>query len=118
MLQLFITNAPDPPHYTLNSCFGVFCCVWVISGPFQRLTKLGSKRAELVQSMQKFMPRIRIGNFRNKRTLSTPLDPNLTFCCILWCLGASGIVSSPYETRLKTGRTGTINAKVRAVKSC
>ena len=39
--------------------------------------KLGAKRAELVQ---KFVPRTRVGIFRNERTRSTPMDPKLTFC--------------------------------------
>ena len=34
--------------------------------------KLGAKRVELVQ---KFMPRSRVGIFRNERTRSIPLDP-------------------------------------------
>ena len=29
-LEFFATNAPDPPHWSLNSCFGVFCTIWVI----------------------------------------------------------------------------------------
>ena len=36
--------------------------------------KLGAKRGELVQLMQKFMPRSHVGIFRNERTQSTPLD--------------------------------------------
>ena len=28
--EFFATNAPDPPHWTLNSCCGVFCTIWVI----------------------------------------------------------------------------------------
>ena len=45
-----------------------FWCVrtiWVHSGLFGCLTKLGVKRAELVQ---KFVPRSRVGIFRNERT--------------------------------------------------
>ena len=42
--------------------------------PFGCLTKLGAKRAELVQ---KFVPRSRIELFDNERTRSTPLDPEL-----------------------------------------
>ena len=49
------------------------------SGQFGCLTKLGGKRAELVQ---KFVPRNRIGIFPNERTQSTPLDPKLMFWCI------------------------------------
>ena len=41
--------------------------------------KLGAKRDELVQLMQKFVPRSDVGIFRNERTKSTPLDPNLMF---------------------------------------
>ena len=63
---------------------------------FGCLTKLGAKRAQLVQ---KFMPRSRVGLFRNERTRSTPLEPKLTFWCFsyyfvhlgpLGCLTNSG----------------------------
>ena len=59
------------------------------SGPFSCLTKLGAKRAELVQ---KFVPRSRVGIFIHERTLSTPLNPKLTFWCISYYLGAFGAV--------------------------
>src|SRR6185437_7366040 len=32
--EFFATNAPDPPHWTLNSWFGVFRTIWVHLGPF------------------------------------------------------------------------------------
>jgi len=67
----------------------VFRTIWVHSGPLGCLTKLGAKRAELVQ---KFVPRSRVGIFRNERTRSTPLDPKLTFWCVLYYLGAFGTV--------------------------
>ena len=89
----------------------VFHTIWVHSGPFGCLTKLGAKRAELVQM---FVPRIRVRIFRNERTRSTPLDPKLMFRCISYHLGAFEAVCLPYETRLKTCRT---SAKVRATKS-
>ena len=91
-----------------------FWCVsynLVHSGLFGCLTKLGAKRAELVQ---KFMRRSRIGIFRKERTRSTSLDPMLMFRCISYHLRAFGAVFLPYETRFKTGRT---SAKVRATKS-
>ena len=56
-----------------------FWCVhtiYVHSGLFGCLTKLDAKHNELVQ---KFMPRSRVGIFRNERTQSTPLDPKLMF---------------------------------------
>ena len=80
-------------------------------GPFGCLTNLGAKRTELVQ---KFVPRIRIGIFRNESTRSNPLDSKLMFWCVLYHLGALGTVRLPYETRGKTGRT---SANVRATKS-
>ena len=70
-----------------------------------------AKRAELVQ---KFVPRSRVGIFRNEHTQSTPLDPKLTFSYVWYYLGAFGTVWMPYGTRCKTGRT---SAKVRATKS-
>ena len=48
--EFFVTNAPDPPHWTLNSCFGVFRTIWVHLVPFGYLTKLGAKWAEVVQN--------------------------------------------------------------------
>ena len=45
--------------------FGAFCTVWVHLRPFGCLTKLGAKRAELVQN---FVERSLIGIFRNERT--------------------------------------------------
>ena len=63
-------------HWTLNSCFGEFCTIWVHLGMFGCLTKLGEKRAELVQM---FVPRIRVRIFHNERNRSSPLDPKMTF---------------------------------------
>ena len=85
--------------------------IWVHSGPFGYLTKLGAKRADLVQ---KFVPRSRVGNFRNERTRSTLVDPKLMFWCVSYYLGAFETVWLAYETWCKTGRT---SAKVRTTKS-
>jgi len=46
---------------------------------FGCLKKLSAKHLKLVQ---KFVPGSRVGIFRNERTRSTPLDPNLTFRCV------------------------------------
>ena len=107
-LEFFIMNAPDPCHWTLNSCFAAFRTVWVHLRPFGCLTKLGAKRFEL---LQKFVPRRRVRVFRDEHTLSTPLDPKLTFWCASYYLGAFEAVWFPYESRYKTVRT---SAKVRA----
>ena len=40
--------------------------------------------------MQKFVPRSRVGIFRNERSPSTPLDPKLTFWYLSYYLGAFG----------------------------
>jgi len=73
--------------------------------------KLVTKRAELVQ---KYVPRSRVGIFRNERTRYTPLDPKLMFWCVSYYLVAFGAVWLPYDTRCETGRT---SAKVRATMS-
>src|SRR6185503_4141951 len=100
-------KAPNPLHWTLNCRLGVFRTIGVHSGPFGCFTKLGAKRAELVQ---KFVPRSRVGIFRNEHTRSTPFKPKLMCWCISYHLGVLGTVWLPYETRWKTGRT---SAKVR-----
>ena len=43
LVRIFRTNAPDPHHWTLNSCFGVFLSVWVHLEPFRYCTKLAAK---------------------------------------------------------------------------
>ena len=65
-IKFFAANPPDPPHWTLNSCFGAFHNVWVQLGPFCYCMKLDAKWAELVQLMQKFVPRSRVQIFRNE----------------------------------------------------
>ena len=111
MLDFFATNTPDPPHWTLKCHFGAFRTIWLHSGPFGYLTKLGAQGAKVVQ---KFVPRSRIRIFRNEHTRSTPLDRKLTFWCVSYYVGAFGTIWLPYETQCKTGRT---SAKVRATKS-
>jgi hypothetical protein len=98
--EFFATNAPDPPHWTLNSCFGVFCIIWMHLGPFGCLTKLSAKWAELVQ---KFVPQSRVIIFRNEHTRLTPLGPKLMFWCVSYYLVPFCTVCLPYKTRCKTG---------------
>jgi hypothetical protein len=80
-------------------------------GPFGCRKKLGAKQAEVVQN---FVPRSRVGIFRNERTRSNPLDSKLMFWCVLYYLDAFETVWLSYKTQCKMGRTG---AKVRATKS-
>ena len=46
------TNAPNPPHWILNSCFCAFRTVLVHLRPFGFLAKLGAKHSELVQKLE------------------------------------------------------------------
>ena len=68
------------------------------SEPFGCITKLGAKRADLVQTL---MPRSRVGIFHNECTRSTPLDPKLTFRYVSFHSGAFGTVWLPYELGAK-----------------
>ena len=110
--NFFATNAPDPPHRTLNSCFGVFRTIWMHLGPFGCLTKTQCKTGRT-------RGKVRATKSRHKFSQRThridPLGPKLTFWCVLYYLGAFGTVWLPYKTRCKTSRSG---AKVRAMKSC
>ena len=67
------------PHCTQNSYFGVFYSVWVHLGSFRNCMKLGAKRGELEQLMQKFVPQNHVGIFHNKQTQSTPLNVSVHF---------------------------------------
>ena len=49
--------------------------------------KLGAKRAELVQLVQKFVPQSRIRIFRNEHAQCSPYDPKLIFWHVS-CFGA------------------------------
>ena len=92
----------------------MFWCISYYSGAFMAawlLTKLGAKRAELVQRLVR---RSRVRIFCNEHTRTTPSDPKLTFWCVSYYFGAFGTVLLPYETRCKTGRT---SPKVRTMKS-
>ena len=80
---MFRNERTRSTHWTINWRFDAFRNIWVLSGPFGCLTKLGAKQAELVQ---KFVPQSRVGIFRNERTRSTPLDSKLTVlvCFVLF----------------------------------
>jgi hypothetical protein len=112
VLEFFATNAPNPPHWTQNSCFVVFHTIFGHLGPFGCVTKLSAKRAKL---MQKFVPRSCFGIFCNERNRSTPLDSKLMFWCVLYYLDAFGTIWLAFKIRCNRGRSG---AKVRAIKSC
>ena len=56
-------------------------------GPFRYCTKLGAKRAKLVQLMQKYVPRCLVGIFHKELSRSTPLDPKLLFWCVSFLVG-------------------------------
>ena len=54
---------------------------------FHNCMKLDAKRGELVQLMQKFVPRTHFRIFRSERTQSTLLDPKLMFRCVFVVFG-------------------------------
>ena len=81
--QNFSQDAPDPYHWTLVSCFGAFLSVWVHLEPFRYCTKLAAKCAKLVQLMQKFVPRSRVGIFHNDAPDPYHWTPNSCFAAFL-----------------------------------
>ena len=83
----FLQRTHSIPPLDPKLMFWCICTIWVHSGPFGCVTKLGAKRAELVQ---KFVKRSRIEIFRNECTRSTSLDPKLMFWCVSYYLGAFG----------------------------
>ena len=77
--DFFALNAPNPLHWTLNSCFGALHSVWVHLGSFRNCMKLGAKRGQLLQLMLWFVPRSHNQIFFNKRTQSAPWTLNSCF---------------------------------------
>ena len=70
----FEPNAPNPPHWTVNSCFGVFRSIWMHLGSFLNCMKLIAKQTELVQLMQKLCHEVTSGFFAT----NGPNPPHLT----------------------------------------
>ena len=99
-IRMFRNERTRSTPQTLNSSFRTFRTILVHLGPFGCLTKLGAKRAELVQ---KFVTQSRVEIFQNEHTQFTPLDLKHMFQCVLQCLDAFGIVSLLLETWCKTG---------------
>jgi hypothetical protein len=62
-----------------NTYFGVLNRVCVHLGSFHNYMKLDARWGELVQLMQKFVPRSHLGIFRNERTQSTYWTLNSCF---------------------------------------
>ena len=78
-------STPLDPKLTflfILNYLGAFMTVWLPCETRCKTGKLGPK----------FVPRSRVGIFRNEQTRSTLLDPKLTFWCISYYLGAIGIV--------------------------
>ena len=91
----------------------MFWCVLYYLGSFGTVWLHSKTRFKMSRSGEKFVPRSRVGTFRNERNRSTPLDSKIKFWCVLYYLDAFETVWLPYKTQCKTGRTG---AKVRAMK--
>ena len=51
-IGIFGSEQTRSTHWTANSCFSVFCSVWVHLGSFHYCVKLCAKQAELVHIMQ------------------------------------------------------------------
>jgi hypothetical protein len=116
-IVIFPNQRSHSHQSTLNSYIGAFCTVWLHLWPFRYGTIVYAKWAEILQLVQKYVPRSRVGIFRNDCSQATAIDPNLMFWCVSYHLAAFGTVSLLHETRCKMGRTVAINAKVRVTKS-
>ena len=57
----------------------MFWCVLYYMGAFGTVWLPYETRCRTAELVQKFVPRSRVGIFRNERTSSTPLDPKLMF---------------------------------------
>src|SRR6185436_9933367 len=108
LVGILATNTPDPPHWTLNSCFGVFCIIWVHLGLFGCVTTLTVKRVKLVKN---FVP----SEFFATNAPDPPhwtLNSSIGLFSTIWVhLGLFGCLRKLGAKRDRTG------AKVHATKS-
>ena len=81
-VRIFRNERTQSAPLDLNSCFGTLQTVGMHLGSFGNCMKLDANQGQLVQLMQKFVPRSHVGIFLNERTQSTPLDPKLMFWCV------------------------------------
>ena len=115
--ELFAKNAPDPPQWTLNSCFVAFRSVWVHLGPFHYCMKLDAKWPKFGQLMQKFGPRSRVEFFAVSAPDWTQGTVNSWFGAFHSVQVHLGLSYYGSKTRCKMGWTGAFSPKVRATKS-
>ena len=100
-------SAPLDPKLTfwcVSYYLGAFGTAWL---PYKTRSKTGRTSAKVRATKSR-------RNFSQRTLLIHPLDPKLTFWCVLYYLRAFGTICLPYETRCKTDQT---SAKVRATKS-
>ena len=114
--MLFLTNAPDPHHWNLNSCFGAILSVWVHLGPLRYCTKLGAKCAKLVQLMQKFVPRCLVRFFGT----NTPDPQHWTLNSCSGAFLSVRVHFGPfcYCTKLAAKRTKLVQLNQKFVQRC
>ena len=119
MSDIFTTNGPGPPHWTLNSCFGEFCSVWVHLGSFRYYTKLGAIWAVTCAISEKSSWHEVVSNTFATNVLG-PLHWTLNSCfdefCSVWVhLGSFRYCMKHYGLWVELV---TLLKKVRSTRSC
>ena len=108
--EFFAMNAPDPPHWTLNSCYCVFRTIWMYLEPFGCLQNWVQNGPKWCKSSGHEV----MSEFFANNTPDPPYWPlpHVSVRFVLFgCIWDSLL---QYNTQFKTGQTG---AKVRATKS-
>jgi len=92
-LEFYATNAPNPPNWSLNSCFRSFCSIWAHLGLFGCITRCKTGRTGTKVCATKSRQ-----NFSQQTQLICPhWTLNSCFCafCTIWVhLGPFGCVTT------------------------
>ena len=99
----------------------MFWCVSFRSGAFLTVSLLHEtwcKSAKLVQLMQKFMPQCRSRIFCNECSRSTPLDPKLMFCFVLFLSVWGHLEPFRYCMKLAAKRAKLVQLMEKFVPRC
>jgi len=114
--EFYATNTPNPPNWTLNSCFRVFCSIWVHLGLFVCLTrcKMGRTGAKVctTKSRQNFL--------RQTQSILPHWTLNSCFCAFrtIWVhLGPFGCVTTLSLKRVKLVQKFVTRSRVRIFRN-
>ena len=118
MLEFFVTNAPSPHYWNLDSCLAVFLSIGSIWDSFATTRNSMQNGLKWCNQCKSSFHKVALEIYATNGPDPPHWTLNSCFGAFLSILGAFGTISLLHETRFKTCQTVAINAKVSVTKSC